>query len=86
MTDKDREELRERERELRKIVGDIDRMIAAMKSASDRLHLTLDGLNLSTDEIKGQLTIVKGRQKWLIGEIDKLRARIAKHTWPGDSK
>jgi chromosome segregation ATPase len=86
VTEKDREELRQRERELRKCVDDIDTMIAAMKSASDRLHLDLDGLNLSTDEIKGQLRIVKERQVWLIREIDKLRTRIAKQTWPGDSK
>lgn len=86
MSAKDRDELRQRERELRTIVGDIDRMIAAMKSASDRLHLDLDNLNLSTDEIKGQLRIVKERQAWVIGEIDKLRSRLTNQTWPGDSK
>lgn len=86
MSDTDREELRQRQRELRKNVADIDKMIAAMKGASDRLHLSLDELNLNTDEIKGQLGIVKERQAWLIAEIDKLRAKIAKQTWPGDSK
>lgn len=86
MSAKDREELRQRERELRKNSDNIDIMLAAMKSAADRLHLDLDGLNLTADEMKGQLRIVKERQAWLIGEIDKLRSRLAKQTWPGDSK
>lgn len=51
-------------------------MITAVDQGRVRLESGLDGLNYSSEEIKGQVRILKERQAWLIGEQDKLRAQI----------
>lgn len=79
------QELIEKERALRQQIEDVELMIKAVDAGRDRLESGLDGLHLSTEEIKGQIRILKDRQAWLIGEQDKLRARIATSTLAGGS-
>lgn len=71
------DEVIERERELRKQIEDVEIMIKAVDAGRDRLEAGLDGLNYSSEEIKGQVRILKERQVWLIAEQDKLRKEIS---------
>lgn len=66
----------ERERELRQQINDCEVMIKAVEAGRDRLESGLDGLNYSSEEIKGQVRILRDRQVWLIAEQDKLRKEI----------
>lgn len=79
------QELIEKERAVRKQIEDVDLMIKAVDAGRDRLESGLDGLYLSSEEMKGQIRILKERQAWLIGELDKLRRQIATYSLPGDS-
>lgn len=67
----------ERERELRQQINDCEVMIKAVEAGRDRLESGLDGLNYSSEEIKGQVRILRDRQVWLIAEQDKLRKEIS---------
>lgn len=85
--------LQSRERELRKQINDVDVMIAAVDAGRDRFERSLEGMKNSNDEMKGQYRILKERQAWLIGELDKHKADLAKvvkeigkMTRPGDSR
>lgn len=66
----------ERERELRQQINDVEIMIKAVEAGRDRLESGLEGLNYSSEEIKGQVRILRDRQVWLIAEQDKLRKEI----------
>lgn len=65
-----------RERVLRSQIEDVQRMTDAVDAARVRLESGLDGLNYSSEEIKGQIRILKERQAWLIGQQDRLRKEI----------
>ena len=63
--------LREELKELGKQVNDMGVMIDAIDKGRNRLDLGLGDLNYSAEEMKGQINILKERQKWLIHQQDK---------------
>lgn len=66
-------------RKLRQAVDDTEGMLTAIEGA--RMQLSSTG-----DELRGQVTTIRERVRWLIQELDKLRAQIGKaKTQPGDS-
>lgn len=86
-------ELVEKERELRKQIVDASAMVKAIDGARIQLENGLNDAAYATQEVSGQVGIVKERQKWLIDqqdlvktEIKKLRAEIGRTTRPGDSR
>lgn len=83
----------EKERELRKQIGDAEAMSKAVDGARIQLENGLSDQAYATQEVSGQVGIVKERQRWLITQqdeilkkIEELRAKIAKTTQPGDSR
>jgi hypothetical protein len=77
-----RDALLQRELELRQNVQDVETMVRIMEGGRDRLEGGLASLEYSAEEMKGQIRILKERQTWLIGEVDKLRANIVKVAAP----
>lgn len=71
-----REKMRERERELRISVDDVKTMTDAIDGVHGKFHAGLDDVYMSSEEMKGQIRIIKERQAWLIGELDKLRDEL----------
>lgn len=70
------DEIIAREVELRRQIADVQTMINAVDDGRTRLESGLEGLNYTSEEIKGQVRILKERQAWLIAEQDKLRKEI----------
>ena len=86
-------ELVEKERELRKQIADAAAMTKAVDGARIQLENGLNEQAYATQEITGQVGIVKQRHKWLIDRQDELKAEIKKlqrelgrATLPGDSR
>lgn len=87
------EALQAQERDLRAKLEDVGAVLEAVEAGRVRFEHSLDAMQYSNDEMKGQYRILKERQVWAIGEQDKLRADLAKivkeigkMTRPGDSR
>lgn len=68
----------EKERELRKHMADHEAMTKAVDGVRVQLENGFNEVAYSTQEIAGQVGIVKSRQKWLIDRQDELKAEIKK--------
>ena len=82
-------ELNKQEKELAKKIDDMQTMIDAVDKGRDRLDHGLSDLLYSAEEMKGQIKILKERQKYLIHEQDVIKKGIEKQgktTLPGDSQ
>lgn len=71
-----RNKLRQKERELRQGIEEVGKMTDAIDAGRGLLHAGLDDMYISSEEMKGQITIIKERQAWLIGELDRLRDEL----------
>jgi predicted aminopeptidase len=68
----------EKERELRQHMADHEVMTKAVDGARVQMENGLTEQAYATQEVSGQVRIVKDRQKWLIDRQDKLKADIEK--------
>jgi uncharacterized coiled-coil DUF342 family protein len=62
---------------LRSAVDDTEGMLKGIEGARMQLSST-------ADELRGQVTTIRERVRWLIQELDKVRAQIGRSTQPGD--
>ncbi len=86
-------QLVEKQRELRKHIADSDAMSKAVDGARIALENGLNDAAYATQEIAGQVGMVKDRQKWVIArqhelevEIRKLQKELGMKTMPGEPK
>jgi ribosomal protein L18 len=71
-------QLVEKQRELRKHIADAEAMSKAVDGARIQLENGLNDAAYATQEISGQVTLVKDRQKWVIGRQHELEVDIRK--------
>lgn len=86
-------QLVDKQRELRKHIADADVMSRAVDGARILLENGLNDVGYATQEISGQVGMVKDRQKWVIArqhelevEIRKLQKELGMKTMPGELK
>ena len=93
MTKMDRYEkllkLQEEEKQLRAKINDLDSMIKAFDNSRTKMDSKVEDFLYSQEEMKTQQKVLKDRQKWLIGEQDRVKKELEKAlktTQPGDPK
>lgn len=70
------QELRIFEKTLSKQINDVEVMMDAIDAGRNRLDLGLNDLQYSSEEIKGQIKILKERFQWLTKQQDLLKTKL----------